>query len=133
MGTWGTGSFENDQALDWLAELMETNDLSLLEESLVIKDIQSYLDVNIAIDIIVACEIVAALLNKSSEKLPNDAKKWIKKNNNLDAMCLVAKCKNGLSRIVAKNSEIKELWEESDSFGEWMTKIKELTSRINSI
>ena len=27
MGTWGTGTFENDWALDWVAELSEIGDV----------------------------------------------------------------------------------------------------------
>jgi hypothetical protein len=32
MGAWGYGNLENDSVLDWLVELLETDDLSLISE-----------------------------------------------------------------------------------------------------
>ena len=34
IGTWGPGPFDNDAATDWYLELIETSDLSLIEEVL---------------------------------------------------------------------------------------------------
>lgn len=34
MGAWGSGSFENDSALDWVAELGATSNAALLIETL---------------------------------------------------------------------------------------------------
>jgi hypothetical protein len=34
MGAWGYGNFENDTVLDWIEELLETQDINLLSESI---------------------------------------------------------------------------------------------------
>ncbi|RYD32347.1 MAG: DUF4259 domain-containing protein [Verrucomicrobiaceae bacterium] len=45
MGAWGAGSFENDDALDWIAALAESNDTSILEEAFSsVTDGEDYLD-----------------------------------------------------------------------------------------
>ena len=34
MGAWGSGNFENDDAMDWVADLEETRNLKLVKQTL---------------------------------------------------------------------------------------------------
>jgi hypothetical protein len=62
MGTWGPGPFDNDAAADWYMELIETSDLSLIEELLHTDIIEREL-VFTDMDLIqAACEVVLGLL-----------------------------------------------------------------------
>jgi hypothetical protein len=66
MGTWGPGPFDNDAAADWYMELIETGDLSLIEELLHTDIIERELFFT-DMDLIQAgCEVVLGLL------APND-------------------------------------------------------------
>ena len=39
MGAWGIGSFENDEALDWLSDLVASGDASVIESALAAADV----------------------------------------------------------------------------------------------
>src|SRR5262245_31536661 len=61
MGTWGPGPFDNDAATDWYLELIETSDLSLLEEMLRTNNLErfGFHDID---PFRAACEVVLGLL-----------------------------------------------------------------------
>ena len=62
-GTWGPGPFDNDAATDWYLELIETSDLSLIEEVLDSHIIEDKLFGFPDMDLIeAACEVVLGLL-----------------------------------------------------------------------
>lgn len=44
MGAWGTGSFQNDSALDWADDLEQQGDLGLVEEALTLSGTQEESD-----------------------------------------------------------------------------------------
>lgn len=63
MGSWGSGPFDNDAATDWYLELIETSDLSLIEEVLDSHIIEDKLFGFPDMDLIeAACEVVLGLL-----------------------------------------------------------------------
>ena len=78
MGAWGFGTFENDDAGDWLFDLEETNDLSLIEQTLTLED--DYIEAPDGCNALAAAEIVAALMGKTRGCLPENATKWINDN-----------------------------------------------------
>jgi hypothetical protein len=64
VGTWGTGSFENDQAVDWTYGLEGKADLSYVETTIDrVLDVGSdYLDGDVAQEAVAAIEAVLLLL-----------------------------------------------------------------------
>jgi hypothetical protein len=63
MGSWGSGPFDTDAATDWYLELIETSDLSLIEEVLDSDIIEDKLFGFPDMDLIEpACEVVLGLL-----------------------------------------------------------------------
>ena len=61
MGTWGTGSFENDDAADFMIDVLDSGDLSLIREALDnVLTSTEYVEAPDATLAIVAAEIVAA-------------------------------------------------------------------------
>ena len=64
MGTWGTGSFENDQAVDWTYGLEGKADLSYVETTIdrVLDVGIDYLDRDVAQEAVAAIEAVLLLL-----------------------------------------------------------------------
>lgn len=82
MGTWGAGSFENDEAAVWRAELTLTPDESAIEEGLrAVADASDDEDVEdpesqIAI---AAAEVVAAVKGRPSSSLRDDSAEWARK------------------------------------------------------
>ncbi|MCU6708911.1 DUF4259 domain-containing protein [Paenibacillus sp. J5C_2022] len=129
MGAWGYGSLENDTVLDWVEELLETEDLSLISESIEMALDDRYLDADTASIAIGSVEILAALQNKlGNEKYDDELEEWINRHKG-QGKELLLKAQKALERIQLE-SELKELWEESENFENWIEAMKELECRI---
>lgn len=73
MGAWGVGSFENDDAGDWVWELEEAGDGSFLVDTLQpVADAAAdkYVEVGEAACALAAAEVVAAALGQPGDDLP---------------------------------------------------------------
>ena len=139
MGTWGLNNFENDGASDFAADILE-GDKSLIKDTIVkVTELsnEEYLEAPDCENALVAIEFIAAFKGKPSEDLPKDAVDWIKKNDLLDfktgffgkRIDIINLSITAIDRITS-NSELKELWEESDEFEEWKRVINNLKQRI---
>ncbi|MEQ8171070.1 MAG: DUF4259 domain-containing protein [Candidatus Eremiobacterota bacterium] len=132
MGTWGVKTFENDGASDWLWELEESDDNSVLVAALNPEDM-NYLEAPDGEIILAAAEIIQAIKNKSGDGLPENALNWINAHNTLDVSSLVTKAITMVDRVLSDNSELRELWEENkDDYPNWHAHITELRSKLNS-
>lgn len=135
MGAWGIGSFENDDACDFLAEVMENGDLSLLREVLDnVLTSTEYVEAPDASQAIVAAEVIAAALGRPTlaaqrnEGLSN----WLSRIRPSIDRELNAQARDALTRILAPNSELRELWEEGDDFPEWQAAVAELDQQLQT-
>ncbi|WP_248924054.1 DUF4259 domain-containing protein [Paenibacillus hamazuiensis] len=130
MGAWGQGNFENDTVLDWIEELLESEDMDLLTESIetVLED--SYLDADTACIAIGAAEVLAALQNRPGKEIydNDELENWINQHKGQGAD-LIEKVRMALEKILAE-SELRELWEESEHYQDWVSTIEELKNRV---
>jgi hypothetical protein len=133
MGSWGTGSFENDGALDFLGMLLYREDeesiVAALQEAIEIDD--PYVDIGQYA--IAAAQTVAALNGVPSTDLPADLMAWVQSypaqpNPQLATMALQA-----LACVQADGSEIYQLWEETEYFDEWQAVVSDLKRRLESV
>ena len=146
MGVWGTGNFENDTALDLVAELMETEEgaailVSSLQATANIPAGET-LDSDDAVETLVAAEFLAAALGVASDDFPEEAAEWLAQNDLLAADSFIGgpreeKIKwlstlalRAIERIHSGDSELDELWEESDEYEEWLATLDELKARL---
>ena len=133
MGAWGTGNFDNDEALDWLYLLSEAPDLLLLQTTLeaVTGSEEDYLDATDCAQALAAAEIIAALAGHPPEELPEEVAGWIDGRpappDDLKMLALIA-----IEAISGEDSELRELWEESDEFEEWQAVLNDLTARLKT-
>lgn len=148
MGAWGIGVFENDSALDWAGDFCDAkNKKAFLEKTfktivptkagLAFEKLQgklfggeeSYIEEDEASSALAAAEIVAALNNKPCRDLSEEVVQWIEDNKekDLDALKQLALA---AVEIVKNKSELRELWEESEEFGSWITLVEELEDRL---
>jgi hypothetical protein len=130
MGTWGAGAFENDSVSDWVYELEEQNDTTILLDALTeAAETDEYLDVDEG-DIAVACaEIVAALNGHPAQSLPDNVVEYINRVSP-PGVEMTDLALRALERVKADNSELKELWDESDSREEWFKSLADLEARL---
>jgi Domain of unknown function (DUF4259) len=129
MGAWAAGSFDNDDAGNWVWELAEA-ETSILEEVFSrVTDCEDYLEAPDCSIGIAAAEVVAALRKRPATKLPDEVSVFVTRIGAPPPAELVSSALSALKRIKTK-SELQELWDESDSRAEWHQAIAELESRL---
>ena len=130
MGAWAAGSFDNDDAGDWVWELAEAEDTSILEEAFSrVTDADGYLEAPDCSIGIAAAEVVAALRQRPATKPPDEVVAFVNRIGAPPSPALVASALRALERIKTK-SELQELWDESDSRVEWRQAVAELEGRL---
>jgi hypothetical protein len=80
MGTWGIGTFDNDDALDWFEEL-EAEGLQVAGSAIqVVLDLSpEYLESSVCANALAAAEVVAALRGRPSADLPDKVAAWVRR------------------------------------------------------
>jgi hypothetical protein len=108
MGAWGSGSFDNDSALDWLGDLADGDaDLRQTLEAAAGADADAYLEVDEASAAVAAAEIVAAGHGKGEDRLHEDAHAWLAAHPGLPDD-LVSLAHRAVERVIAA-SELQEV------------------------
>lgn len=136
MGTWAVDAFGNDTACDWVYGLDEAEDLAPVEAALeaIIANGNEYLDASLAEEALVAIEVIARLQGNWGERsaYSEGVDDWVEKVKLVPSDELAQKALQVLDRIVAEDSEMKELWEDSDEYDAWVAAIEELRERIKA-
>lgn len=127
MGTWGTGSFENDNACDWLFDLQRSADLKVVKAALTPP--KGFLEAPDSELVLAGAEIVAAGLGRPLPRLPERATQWVKTHSGLDFASLVAAAREQIARVLTQ-SELKELWQDSEQLEDWLPHVNDLVSRL---
>lgn len=133
MGAWGFGSFDNDDAADFLADVVESGDLSLIRE--VFDNVLTsteYVEAPDASQAIAAAEVLAAAIGRptSAGQQEEELGEWLSRLRPSVEPALIAQARDALVRILAPNSELRELWEEADEFPDWQATVAELLQQL---
>jgi Domain of unknown function (DUF4259) len=136
MGTWGVGSFENDNAVDWTYDLEGKSDLSFIEATLdkVLNLGASYLEAPDAEECIAAADAVARLSGQFGvrDAYTTSIDNWVSQVSVKPSSQLREKARRALDRILQQPSELLELWEESADTKAWKDSVMALASRLSS-
>lgn len=130
MGAWATDAFGNDDAMDWVVELQEAEGTEAIADAFeaVLEIEDDYLEVTEAAMGVAAAEVVAALLGRPAASLPEQVKAWIA-GKPQPKSGLVKKAQRVVKRIL-KDSELKELWQESTDAATWEQGVRDLLQRL---
>ena len=123
--------FDNDDALDWLVELEEAEDHSVLLEALnIVIDASDteYLDATDYWRALAAAEVVAALAGNPSTSLPEEVTRWVLAYHGIDA-ATHEKAKQAV-QIIFGDYGLEDLWEEEDEFEQWQAAVNDLLERL---
>lgn len=135
MGTWSHESFGNDTANDWAYELEDATDFSVIEAALqmALDEGDEYLDADLAMEAIAAVEVIAKRLGKGtqSDVYTEKVDQWLETISEQPSDGLLSLAKRVLERIAADDSELKELWLESDEYELWLGNIQQLKDALN--
>ena len=132
-GGWDVGPFDNDDALDWVWELSESSDLSVVEEALQSAiSTSGYLEAPTGSIAVAAAEVVAALKGKPRAQLPDEVTSWVASHQLEVDDHLVKAARQAI--VLVKNSESSELaqlWSDSDELlNQWHKDLADLERRL---
>ena len=132
-GAWGTGSFDNDDALDWVWELEESSGSSAIENALhPVATSNAYIEAPSGSYAIAAAEALAALMGKPSESLPPEVTSWVKSQSFKPSAELLNMARSALANVSDESrSELAQLWKESGTaYDEWREHLAGLSERL---
>lgn len=124
MGAWGAGSFENDSALDFAAEVATSDDI----ERAFCAGETEYIDADQGSHIIAAAECVAAMRGHPNADMPDELAAKVHTFGKCP-VALFEKARDNLSAVMG-GGELVELWAEEGT-GEWNRAVTELLERLN--
>jgi len=144
MGAWDNGNFGNDDALDFLADVNDNGKAEIYNaiNRIVASPADEYLESPECCIALAAIEFIAAAIANPAKDFSEEAKEWLAKNKllpftsedlpniisaNVD---IITFSKQAIDKIKT-NSELKELWEESEEYEEWLSVTDNLKARIS--
>jgi hypothetical protein len=133
MPGWGTGSFENEDAQNFLGRLnsLGVDDLRAILSRAAQQD---YLEAPESGAVVAAAEVVAALAaaardETASSTTPRQISDWMSKNTTALPPDLVDLARRAVERV-RTNSELKDLWLEAEGLNEWSAALRGLEARL---
>lgn len=134
MGAWGVGSFENDQAYDWLNGFLAQPGSEPLQEVFdYVLNQRDFLDSPESCAALVAAELVAARLGRASHDFPPDLDVNQQPTFSADpALVETATRVVGQILYLEGHSELRELWKEAGDkeYHLWENKVYNLIERL---
>jgi len=93
-----------------------------------------YLEAPEASIALAAAEVLARLCGNPGEKnsYTEAADKWVESAQLKPTVELLDKAQAAIARILGENSELKELWEDSDQYDAWQASIDNLRTRVGA-
>lgn len=128
MGAWGEGSFDNDDALDWVFELTDATDLQVvrapLQQVLDASEVESW----DAANAIAAGEVVAALHGRPLTALPDEVAVFVEgRSASPELVDFAARA----VRRARDDSELRALWADAGELQAWHATVDDLLGRLS--
>ena len=135
MPGWGTGSFENEDAQNFLGRLKSVR-VGDLKQMLTHAANQDYLEAPQSGEVVAAAEVVAVLVatasgETSSPTTPPQIVDWIKTNDTDIPPDLIDLAHRAVEKV-RTNSELKDLWLEAEGLNEWSAALRDLEGRLSA-
>lgn len=136
MGAWSHKPFGNDTACDWAYGLDGQRDFSPIAEAIqaVLDNGTDYLESDLASEAVAAAEVLAKMLGRGTQTDSNteEIDVWVKSIEAKPTQELLSRAARALTRIMGPDSELRELWEDSEDFSSWESSIKALQVALGS-
>ena len=141
MGAWGINTFENDGALDWLGDFLEeptekrirdtfspstNNQGGLFGKLFGRKPAGKVPDLD-GEHVLAAAEVVATILGSPSKDNPDELKDPPKLSL---GPSIATQAKLAIESIL-DSSNLKDCWEETDDYQEWLLCVADIRSRLD--
>jgi len=129
MGTWGVGPYDSDTALEFCADL-EEGLRSLEQEMDLFAEADTFEDSDYAVEALTAAAMIAHKVDPGYEVYEPMAT-WVKENV-VATPKLVRQALKIVSVATAADSELAELWRESDGYEDWISDCQKLRDVLQS-
>lgn len=137
MGAWGEGPFDNDDASDWAYEFDGVDapeGLRVVADALDVGEHGEYLEASDGANVVAAAAVVTWM--RDPGVIPDSpygeaAAKWVRTTHPTPSGELVAAALAALDRVRSDESELAELWSESDGPA-WSDALVELEARLRA-
>ena len=133
MGAWGHQNFENDAAMDFIGDFIESPNIDGIKAALIIiidaAADEEYIETDEASIALAAAEVIAATLGQASPDTPEELRAAIEKAGFKADDKLVKIARKAVSQIL-KESELQELWAEGGEPNEWQQVQEGLLKRL---
>ena len=131
MGAWSHEPFGNDTACDWAAELEESTGFVVIEQALdqVIADKnEDFIDADDGCIAHTAVEVLAQITGQGTQDLDflDGVSQWIDQLDARPSTALIQKAIIVIDILTQENSELDELWQDSDDYEAWTQNLNEL-------
>lgn len=132
MGSWDVSPFGNDEAREWLANLIANPSTEPVFRALVtaakIKN-DEFFQAPECERAVAAAEIVACVRDKATADTPPGLKKWLAENKLVVGDQVAQMAIRVLERI-AKDSELKQVYDDTDSAEDWYRTLHNIQQRL---
>lgn len=137
MGTWSHEAFGNDTACDWAYELEESTGYEVINDAfdqIIEMATEEFIDADIGCIVQAAAEVLARSFAQLSDEdeYPEPVEKWLEQQKNRTNHALIPKAIKALELVISENSELNELWQDSDDYDEWVKEIEELKEILSN-
>lgn len=131
-GAWGSGAFDNDDALDFVAELARQRDPGLVYRTLqAARSRRGYLEAPEGSAAVAAAEVVAALNGHPRKGMPESLGRWMQgqKRPTKEQVSLAVAA---MGRVRGPGSELNELWADAKPTDrqKWEAAMQDLITRL---
>ncbi|WP_018970198.1 DUF4259 domain-containing protein [Rubritalea marina] len=125
MAAWGTKTFEEDTANDWIQELIDSEDArEFLIDSISIDS--GFLEAEQASVILAAGETLIALLDEPRVGVPNELVDWCGDNECDDVSDLPETVLSSIDKVLSEDCELNNIWAESEDYAEWQENVESM-------
>lgn len=129
-GAWGEGSFDNDDALDWVEVCAQAAGPEVVSEALQSALKSEMIEAPDGSVAVAAAEVIAAARGKASPALPAQLQAWLDKQPKEKIAALASQASEALERVKDPTvSELRQLWSEGKA-SPWLARIAELEARL---
>jgi Domain of unknown function (DUF4259) len=132
MGAWGTGPFDNDDAGDFADAVAGRGDLAAIKSIFDQVLVADYVEAPLAWEAVAGADIMAMLAGQPRNKTdyPESIQKWSKNAARAPSADEKEKARRALDRILSPQSELLELWEDSDDLEAWKASLEDIKRRL---
>lgn len=117
MGAWGSGVYDNDEAVEFAADVVHGGGLERIDEALerVIATGDDYLEAPEASEAVAAADVVTRLRGRNIPEGTGVAELdlWLEEVDFFAGEAQVEKARAAMARVLRKPSELMELWSET--------------------